>query len=307
MIHATFSDTETIQVIEEAADSGAYACIRGVKIFLNALTSPKLKDPIYLTELREKIKTAQPFPYLVVQDWFNPVLLELVRDEFTQVSRAEWKTEFNQHARVERSRTDMVMGPASQLYFSVLNSREFIAVLSYVTGVSDLLPDPTLVGGGLHETLAGGRFGIHTDFDRHPRNGLHNEMVFITYLNHDWHPAWNGALELWDAKQVQCCEKVEPEFGRSIIMTHGKTHFHGHSNPLTPPPGITRKSVAAYYYTNRLALRDSTTAPMESTFLFASKSERAKALAKRWLPPAIVAPMKKLTHKIKSTRIALLG
>jgi Rps23 Pro-64 3,4-dihydroxylase Tpa1-like proline 4-hydroxylase len=275
--------------VESAA---AYITIRGTRLSLDALTAPKLHDAQYLDSLRAELGCAQPFAHVVVQDWFSPVLLRLVQDEFAQLPRSQWNTATNHHARVERSNLDASLGPASQLYFSVLNSRFFVGLLSYITGVSDLLPDPTLVGGGLHETLAGGRFGIHTDFDRHPQTALHNEMVFITYLNAGWQSEWGGALELWDAKQRQCCAKVEPEFGRSIIMLHGKTHFHGHSEPLAPPQGVTRKSLAAYFYSNRYA-REDRGEPMVSHFMFATRTERIKASLKKWLPPVLTAQIQR--------------
>jgi 2OG-Fe(II) oxygenase superfamily len=268
--------------------AAAYVTIRGVTLSLDALTSPKLHDAQYLDSLREGLHSAQPFAHVVVEDWFNPALLALVREEFSQLPRSEWNTATNHHARVERSNLDATLGPASQLYFSVLNSRFFVGLLSYITGIAGLLPDPTLVGGGLHETLAGGHFGIHTDFDRHPQTALHNELVFITYLNPQWQSQWHGALELWDAHQRQCCAKVEPELGRSILMLHGKTHFHGHSKPLAAPQGVTRKSLAAYFYSNRFA-REDRGEPMVSHFMFATRVERIKALVKQWLPPAITA------------------
>ncbi len=57
-------------------------------------------------------------------------------------------------------------------------------------------------------------------------------MVFITYLNKAWQPEWHGALELWDAESKACVKKVEPEFGRSVLMCNGHRNFHGHPTPL---------------------------------------------------------------------------
>lgn len=282
--------------VPEPAAQPAQVVIRGVVLNLDELLDRKVSDPVYLEALRQQVASAQPFPHMVVEGWFDPVLLELVAEEFNALPRTEWTTQFNDYARVERSRTDARIGPASQLYFSLIHSSFFLNLLSYVSGVNDLVPDPHLFGGGLHETLPGGSFGIHADFDRHPRNALNNEMVFITYLNKDWQPEWNGALELWDAGKQQCVGKVEPEFGRSILMTHGKTHFHGHSLPLAPPPGRTRRSVAAYYYANRFAREDRRQA-MLSTFLFTTKQDRRKEFAKQFLPPILVKAFKRLARR----------
>ena len=271
----------------------AEVIIRGVRLPLGELTHPTLQDADHLDALHQRMLAAKPFPHLVVEDWFNPVLLQLVREEFDDVDRSGWSTETNRYARVERSRGSAGLGPASKLYFATLHSAFFVNVLSRVSGVSDLIADPYLQGGGLHETVAGGSFGIHTDFDRHPCTALNNEMVFITYLNKDWKPEWRGALELWDATKRVCAARIEPDFGRSILMTHGRTHFHGHPAPLAAPPGVTRRSVAAYFYANRFA-REDRREPMLSKFLFATRSDRAKAIARQWLPPILLARLKRM-------------
>jgi hypothetical protein len=274
-------------------DGQTHVSIRGVRLALDELMNPALKSREGLDALRDRMAASQPFPHLVVEEWFNPVLLQLVREEFDVLPNRDWKTEFNDQARVERSRVDAEMGPASQLYFSLLNSRAFINVLSQVTGIDGLIADPHLLGGGLHETLAGGHFGIHTDFDRHPCTGLHNELVFITYLNHDWRSDWNGALELWDGGKKRCEVKIEPEFGRSIVMTHGPRHFHGHSLPLAPPPKVTRRSVAAYFYSNRFK-DDDQQGGMSSNYLFSSRATKAKKFVKQFIPPILLTAVKHL-------------
>jgi len=285
-----------VEIAKALADDSTFITIRGVRLSLEELVDPRLGDAAHLDALRARMQSAAPYPHLVVQDWFNPRLLELVREEFGDLPREQWSTQTNAYARVERSRVGARMGPASQLYFWTLGSSFFLHVLSHISGVPDLVHDAHLFGGGLHETLNGGSFGIHADFDRHPRTALNNEMVFITYLNKDWQPDWNGALELWDSGRRQCVSTVEPEFGRSILMSHGRTHFHGHSKPLAVPPGVTRRSVASYYYANRFAREDRREA-MLSTYLFASRSDRSKHVLKQILPPIVVTTIKRLARR----------
>ena len=69
--------------------------------------------------------------------------------------------------------------------------------LCAVTGIDDLIVDPTLFGGGMHAMPSGGRFDLHTDFQQHPRTKLDNRLVLITYLNPDWREDYGGMLELW--------------------------------------------------------------------------------------------------------------
>ena len=268
----------------QASDS--FVTIRGCRIDLDDLVSPRLYDENYLQSLRERILTAQPFSHFVEEGWFNPVLLELILEEFEDKSDPAWRLLIDKYQDTRRSVVGLRLGPASQLYFSIINSGWFVQMLSFITGVSDLIADVHLYGGGLHETKPSGRFGIHRDFDCHVRTGLRNEMVMITYLNKEWQPEWNGALELWDPTATTKITSVEPQFGRTILMLHGKSSYHGHPHPLTPPEGVVRRSLAAYFYTNKYAEIDRE-ARESSQFLFWSKGDRARRLGKAILPPVI--------------------
>ena len=74
-------------------------------------------------------------------------------------------------------------------------------------------------------------------------------MNVIVYLNRDWKDAWGGAIELWDKRMTRCIERVPPLFNHAVIFNTDETSYHGFPDPLTCPPGVTRKSVALYYYT----------------------------------------------------------
>jgi hypothetical protein len=54
---------------------------------------------------------------------------------------------------------------------------------------------------------------------------------------------------LWDKKMKQCEKKVLPIFNRCVIFNTDHDSNHGHPEPLTTPDGITRQSIALYYYT----------------------------------------------------------
>jgi len=266
--------------------------IRGRRLELGRHVDPKLFDWNYITELRERLRGAQPYPHLVVEGWFNPTLLELVREEFDLLGENHWKVFRNEQELTRRSLPHSRLGPASEIYFSIVNSGWFLDLITIITGVEDLLSDPRLLGGGLHETREGGKFGIHRDFDLHAYYGLTNKMVFITYLNRGWDPAWGAALEIWDVATDTSARSIQPEFGTSLLLLHGPTSFHGHPEPMRPPPGQTRRSVAVYYYQNPASV------PMRlrrisSVFLVAHRSKRLRHLFKRLAPPILVDAIKR--------------
>lgn len=263
-------------------------CIRGRTLSLATLVDTRIHDPAWVRALGRAYRAAQPYAHLRIDNLFDPVLLTLVAEEFDLLGDQRWRTYNGKQERTLRSLPDAQLGPASELYFSLVNSRHFVKFLSAVTDVDTLIVDQGLFGGGLHESRNGGKFGIHRDFDRHPATGLLNEMVMLTYLNRDWDPAWNGELELWDGEASHCVTRVAPDFGVTLLMRNGPCNFHGHPMPLAMPDDRTRKSLGTYYYSNpdrETRLRQATTTTFASGGT--PTGHAVRAMAKRWTPPAL--------------------
>ena len=230
-----------------------YFTIRGQRLAWSELVDPRLFDAGHRLGLRQRLLGATPFEYLAVDDWFNPDLLKLVREEFDLYPFEDGRDLDRKYENTYRSPRYPVLGPAGQVYFGLVNAGWFVELLTEITQVEELIADPTLHNGGLHESRRGGKFSIHRDFERSECSGLSNEMVLITYLNEHWNPAWNGALELWDSSRAQCVRRIEPELGRSVLMRNGPASYHGHSAELLIPDGQARRSLASYYYTHSAA------------------------------------------------------
>jgi hypothetical protein len=226
--------------------------IRGVTLALDRLVDTQRLAAPRLGALKHAFASASPFPHLVIDGLFEPTLLDLVAQEFELLDASRWRRSYDgQHERTLRSLPGSRLGPAAELYFGMLHSGWFVETLQQLTGIGALVTDPQLHDGGFHESRRGGRFRIHADFDTHRHTALHNELVLITYLNRDWDPQWCGALELWSAQPRQCVHRIEPVFGRTVLMRHSPVSFHGHPTPLRLPPDRTRRSLAAYYYSHR--------------------------------------------------------
>jgi 2OG-Fe(II) oxygenase superfamily len=269
--------------------------IRDRRLPLDGIVNSRLHDAEWLAHLHGQVRKAEPFEHLVVDDFFHPTLLELVREEFDLVTRSSWQVMRSTHEKTHRSKPRAKLGPASELYFGIVNSGWFLDALSAITGVDDLLADPRLFNGGLHETRDGGVFGIHRDFDRHVRYGLHNEMVLITYLNQEWDPSWGGALELWDSDSSKCIKSIPPRLGRTVLLRHGPASFHGHTIPWQAPLGKVRRSVATYYYSNRFA-RDDRQKRKPTEYLFPDVFDAIRFGAQRILPPVVWEALRNLSR-----------
>ncbi len=251
--------------------------------------------------LHEKLAGAAPYPHLVLDGLFSSDLLSAVVQEFGRVDRAAWRARSNLNEKTFRSRPQAPIGPAAQIYMGLLTSQRFVQFLQQVTGVPGLVPDPLLNGGGLHESRAGGHFGIHVDFDTHPVTLLHNRLVLITYLNPGWRKEYGGALQLWD--EERCVEEVVPEFGRTLILMHSDRSLHGHPDPVQHPDDLPRRSIAAYFYSNG---RDDEATGQRMSTHFANPADPRwpifGKIARAVTPPVLVSALRTIKRSRRRSR-----
>ena len=242
---------------------------------------------------------AQPFPHVVFDDFFDPALLDEVLSEFPQPGAIKWQRFDNEREIKLASNSESAFGPRTRLFLYHLNSITFLEFLGRVTGIANLIPDPCFDGGGLHQIVRGGKLGIHADFNKHPRYGLDRRLNLLLYLNKDWRQEYGGHLELWNRDMTHCEARILPVFNR--VMVFGTTDFtyHGHPDPLQCPEGVTRKSLALYYFSNgrpaeevmgrhSTLFQERTPEDFKPTF-----GQRLRGVARDLLPPIVARRLKK--------------
>jgi len=203
-------------------------------------------------------RNADPYPHIVVDDFLKPEVVERILPLFPapRVGPGQYDRSADmedgapaQFRKRWVSRETAVDVPLRRLYWE-LNAGPFISMLERMSGIDDLLPDPYLRGGGIHQIESGGFLRVHADFNRHPELGLDRRLNLLIYFNRDWPQEYGGHLELWSRDMRRCVREVAPVAGRCVIFSTDSHSFHGHPRPLTCPEGETRKSLALYYYTN---------------------------------------------------------
>jgi len=201
-----------------------------------------------------------PFPHIVIDDFLSEEQAERLLAVFPGMHDDVWldwrKRDIVHQPRKQgighASRLDMA-SPQLQSMLLAFNSYPFLRFLEVLTGIDKLLPDPHFHGGGCHQILSGGKLAIHTDFNRLSRLDMYRRLNALLYLNKDWRPEYRGDLELWSEDCSRCVKSVAPIFNRLVVFTTNKRSFHGHPAPLATPEGVTRKSIALYYYTAKPA------------------------------------------------------
>ncbi|HUY35372.1 MAG TPA: 2OG-Fe(II) oxygenase [Pirellulales bacterium] len=209
--------------------------------------------------MNDQFLLAQPFPHLVLDDFMPADSLRAAAAEFDAVPDEAWVRydSCDEHGKRACNRR-AAMGPACRRILACLTHPTSARLAGLLTGLDGLVSDPTLYGGGLHVTEPGGWLGIHADNERHPVAGLARRLNLIVYCT-EWAsggrqppvsgaPVSGGALELWDRAAAACVRSIEPRFNRAVLFETGPHDHHGHPEPLRSPAGISRKSIAVYYW-----------------------------------------------------------
>lgn len=279
----------------DSSDAGQFqsdhVVIGGRTFAFDQILNKAFFAPNKIKELSKTCKGNTPFPHLIFEGLFSPVLLELMYSEFDSLKSKDWRSFDNINERKRGTRPNTRFGHATEFYFNTVNSGTFVNFVQQITGIEGLIPDVTVSrGGGLHEIPTGGKFAVHTDFNQHEITRLTNRLVFITYLNKDWLPPYGGALELWSAEERKCKVKIEPTFGRSILFSQGLNSLHGHPDPVNAPDRRPRRSALVYFYSN--GIPDGESASYHSTLfpipVTLTQREKIKAAVKYVTPPFIV-------------------
>ena len=220
-------------------------------------------------------QTAQPFKHIVIDGLFNEALLRQIADEFYAANDARWQRfENSREGKLAISNSEKHLPPATKMFVRGLNAEPFLLALEALTGISGLIPDPYLVGAGMHGIPCGGKLAIHADFNKHPLMNIDRRLNLLIYLNKDWQESYGGHLELWDRTMQHCVQRILPLFNRTVLFLTDDFSFHGHPDPLTCPPGLMRKSIAMYYYTNGRPASEIRDAPEHDTLFQERPPER---------------------------------
>jgi len=247
--------------------------------------------PLYLA--------ARPFPHIVFDNFFDSALINAVLEEFPAPGTIRWQRFDNEREIKLASSMEASFGPVTRLLLYHLNGATFLNFLSRVTGIDDLIPDPNFEGGGLHQIVPGGKLGVHADFNKHRAYGLDRRLNLLLYLNKGWRDEYGGHLELWDREMIRCEAKVLPVFNRVMIFSTTDFTYHGHPDPLKCPQGMTRKSLALYYFSNG---RPAEEVSGRHSTLFRERNDREyrptfgqriRGLATDLIPPIVMRRLRK--------------
>ncbi len=204
--------------------------------------------------LSERFQQSQPFKHLVLDDFLDPSFCRSLIGEFPPYDEKKF---LNEHGHRGKAHQEKVrdLGPHFSQLDDCVRSASFLSFMSSVTGIANLMYDPSYFGGGTHENLEDMELDPHVDFNWHPETGLYRRVNFLLYLNPEWDESWGGALELhtdpWLPRDQDQIKIVLPLMNRCVIFETSEKSWHGFQKIEFPKDKIlwSRRSLALYLYT----------------------------------------------------------
>lgn len=210
-----------------------------------------LLNELDLDALKVKVQNAPSFPHFCIENFLEESFANEVHDSFPSYSEAE-KLGKSFSTVNEKKKTQITdsnkFPPAIYRLYEILTSKDFVNMVSEMMGIENLIADPNMSGGGIHETNSGGHLDVHVDFNYNEELKLHRRVNILIYFNKDWREEYGGYLDLWDKDVKNCQGSFAPLFNRAAGFATSEISWHG-VTPITCPLDRMRKSFAVYYYT----------------------------------------------------------
>ncbi len=215
-----------------------------------SLVAGKIELPASIETLHARYASSKPFPHVVIDNLFSEDILDGLLGEMSKMRREQWSNiDQDSRERTERMRSAAEMGPAGDRLLSVIHSAGYLYLLSAITGIEHLLPDPYLQGAGYALMRRGDYFNVHADRNVAYETGLTRRLAMIIFLNKSWSAEYHGQLELWTADGRRCETSIEPLFNKTVLFEVAYPNYHGVPTPLACPPNRARQSFITYYHT----------------------------------------------------------
>lgn len=210
-----------------------------------------------------------PFKHVVIDGFLEKEFAEALLHEFPKFDE---KLALNELGKVGGKAVNTNISQISPSYrrlFETLQSRTFLEFISHLTGIPDLILDPTLFGGGTHENIHGQELDPHVDFNYIDSQKLHRRLNLLIYLNKDWKMEWGGAIELHSNPRDIASNQIKSFnvlFNRAVIFETNEYSWHGFPKIDLPVEERhrSRKSISVYLYTKERPKNE--LAPSHSTF-----------------------------------------
>jgi Rps23 Pro-64 3,4-dihydroxylase Tpa1-like proline 4-hydroxylase len=202
---------------------------------------------------------SNPFPHCVINDLWDKNVISSLASSVESFENWDGQKEFYGSIGKRWCSSPQKLPDAVLRFINFANGPTVLKILEEITGEIGLIPDPYLEGGGIHSSTKGGFLKMHADFNWHEKMKVVRRLNLLVYLNSGWQKSWGGDLQLASKSAesgFEISKSIFPEINKTVLFTTDETSFHGHPDPLNCPEGVSRNSIALYYYVSHPSDKD---------------------------------------------------
>ncbi len=204
--------------------------------------------PESVIKYRQTFDSGKPYKHIVIDDFLTSEAAEKLHNHFPGLDKMS-----RNYAGLNEKKSEGAMfdqyDESFQTLRKTINTPEFYAWLSEVTGIENLYSVDDGLGCGVHQGSDGSYLDIHIDFNIHYDRNIHRRINLLIFLNKDWKESYGGLIEMWNADVTKLEQAYLPGYNRCVIFETNEISYHGYGK-ISVPEGVTRKSFYGYFYTD---------------------------------------------------------
>ena len=192
-----------------------------------------------LPELHANYVSARPFPHAVLDDFLVPACAAQAAIEFPTLDPEAWINYLHVNERKYGNPDPTTWGPTLRSIADELMSPRFVTFLCGLTGVDDLIIDPSFEGG---DSTSRSRAASSTSMPTSPcipSTATGDAGSTSCCSSTQTGPTSTAGISSCGAPDMQRCEqKIAPIGNRVVIFNTDSDAFHGHPDPMRSPAGV---------------------------------------------------------------------
>ena len=198
-----------------------------------------------VARLHSEYDAAQPYPHIVIDNFLSPEAVTAAISEFPPLNQEQWTNYLHVNERKFSNTDPTTWGPTLQRILEEFNSLRFVEFIGRLLGVDDLIADPSLEGGGLHQSTRGGFLNIHADFTVHPHHRTWQRRDNIPLVpERGLETRIRRRPRIVECRHEGLRREGQPDRESGPDLHDDATSFHGHPEPMRCPEGVARRSLA---------------------------------------------------------------
>ena len=194
-----------------------------------------------------------PFEHCVIKNFFDNQTFKTLSTNFPKSDSVKWDI-YDNPIEKKWAFKDFEKDSLYSELVNKLNCNDSMEIWKRISSISNLEEDPYMNGAGVHYHPRNTKLDLHLDYSIHPITGKERRLNLIYFLNEEWSPEWNGALELWndrDGKPKDCIKKIYPKPNSAVLFKTSDISIHGLPDEIKCPEHIGRKTFAIYFVSER--------------------------------------------------------